>query len=60
MTCKSKKCKNYRDYYKWNNFDIRDTDNTFHLCDTDLMPSMPDDCSRCKRAYKDLFIRRTR
>ncbi len=55
MTCKSKECENYKEYYKWEQFDINIVSNPFNFCDTDLMPSMPDDCSRCKRAYRDLF-----
>lgn len=55
MTCKSRGCELYSDYAYWYNFDVRKADNPYKLCDTDLSPSMPDDCSRCRRAYRDLF-----
>jgi len=60
MSCKSKKCLNYKDYFEWEHFKIKYAENPFELCDTDLMPSMPDDCSRCKRAYHDLFTKKGR
>lgn len=55
MPCKSKKCEDFKVYYEWEHFKVKDVENSFHLCDTDLLPSMPDNCSRCKRAYPDLF-----
>lgn len=55
MPCKSKKCDNYESYHSWENFKLDDVKNPYNFCDTDLMPSMPDSCSRCKRAYHDYF-----
>jgi len=59
MTCKTKACILFQDYSEWYHFNVKQAANPFNLCDTDLMPSMPDDCSRCKRAYRDLFRRDT-
>lgn len=50
MTCKSKKCESYRDFKGWE----ADIDKM----NTDDMLSMPDNCSRCKRAYPDMFHRK--
>lgn len=48
MTCKSKKCELYEDFKEWES----DIDKKH----TDDMLSMPDNCSRCKRAYPDMFM----
>ena len=39
-TCRSKECELYEDYKYWNEHQNY---------------SMPDNCSRCKRAYPDMF-----
>lgn len=55
MPCKSKKCENYVDYLYWNNFKLKEAVNPLNQCYNEILPSMPDDCSRCKRAYFDLY-----
>jgi len=56
MSCKSKKCDNYKDYYEWENFKLEEAENSYNLSYNEILPSMPDDCSRCKRAYNDMCI----
>lgn len=46
MTCRSKNCEVYEDFKEWYNQKVGKTDEMY---------SMPDDCSRCKRAYKDFY-----
>jgi len=54
MACKTNKCRNHKEYLYWIHFKVENAKNPYNFCDTDIMPSMPDDCSRCKRAYHDL------